>query len=250
MQLFLSRLESPLGDMLLVTDPQQDIRALEFADRKTRLLRTLREHYGEADLVDRPAPERIAQAVGRYFSGELDAIETLPTATAGSDLQRRVWAALRRIPPGTTTTYGKLAKELGFDDPRAAVDIGAANGVNPIAIVVPCHRVIASNGDLKGYAWGLHRKRWLLEHEKAMPPSLQADRRGGDAAQPRIAGGARRHEFVPFSSQPVARTILRRPFRVIGACGRTAIYRAIGGAWTASANCFEGSRRKHERAEP
>jgi methylated-DNA-[protein]-cysteine S-methyltransferase len=65
-------------------------------------------------------------------------------------------------------SYGRLAKELGFVDPRAAIDMGAANGANPIAVIVPCHRVVASNGDLKGYAWGLHRKRWLLGHEKAM----------------------------------------------------------------------------------
>lgn len=71
-------------------------------------------------------------------------------------------------PAGTITTYGKLAKELGFDDPRAAIDLGAANGASLIAIIVPCHRVIASNGDLEGYAWGLHRKRGLPEHEQAM----------------------------------------------------------------------------------
>lgn len=106
--------------------------------------------------------------MARYFDGELQALDGLRTATAGSELQRRVWAALRHIPAGTTTSYGKLAKALGFDDPRAAIDMGAANGANPIAIIVPCHRVIASNGDLKGYAWGLHRKRWLLEHERAM----------------------------------------------------------------------------------
>lgn len=171
MQLFLSRLASPLGELLLVTDAQQAIRALEFADHKSRLHRGLREHYGNTECVDAPAPEAIAQAIARYFSGEVEALSDLPTATAGSDLQRRVWAALRLIPPGTTTTYGKLAKALGFDDPRAAIDIGAANGANPIAIVVPCHRVIASNGDLKGYAWGVHRKRWLLEHEKALSES-------------------------------------------------------------------------------
>ncbi|MFM0523126.1 methylated-DNA--[protein]-cysteine S-methyltransferase [Caballeronia jiangsuensis] len=171
MQLHLSRLASPLGELLLVTDAQQAIRALEFADHKSRLYRGLREHRSSTELVDAPAPEAVVQAIARYFSGEVEAFSDLSTATAGSDLQRRVWAALRLIPPGTTTTYGKLAKALGFDDPRAAIDIGAANGANPIAIVVPCHRVIASNGDLKGYAWGLHRKRWLLEHEKAMSES-------------------------------------------------------------------------------
>ena len=168
MKISLSHLDSPLGAMLLVTDAQWVVRALDFADHKARLHRGLREHYGDVELTEIPTPVEIADALTRYFSGELEALDVLRTATAGSELQRRVWAALRRIPAGTTTTYGKLAKALGFDDPRAAIDMGAANGANPIAIIVPCHRVIASNGDLKGYAWGLHRKRWLLEHEKAM----------------------------------------------------------------------------------
>lgn len=174
MKLFLSPLDSPLGAMLLVTDAQQAVRALDFADHKARLHRGLREHHGEVELIETAAPAEIADALARYFDGELEALNALRTATSGSELQRRVWAALRRIPAGTTTTYGKLAKELGFDDPRAAIDIGAANGANPIALIVPCHRVIASNGDLKGYAWGLHRKRWLLEHEKALEPQGQA----------------------------------------------------------------------------
>jgi methylated-DNA-[protein]-cysteine S-methyltransferase len=171
MQLFLSRLGSPLGDMMLVTDEEQSIRALEFADHKARLRRHVSEHYGAVEWIDGSAPQDIAQAIAEYFAGDLESIGRLRTAAAGSELQHKVWAALRRIPAGATTSYGKLAKALGFDDPRAAIDIGAANGANPIAIVVPCHRVIASNGDLKGYAWGLPRKRWLLEHEKAITPS-------------------------------------------------------------------------------
>lgn len=168
MQLFLSRLDSPLGDLLLVTDAQQVVRALDFADHRAHLLKGLRDHYGSDQLNEIPAPENIVQAISNYFSGQLDALDALPTATNGTELQRRVWASLSHIPAGTTTSYGKLAKALGFDDPRAAIDIGAANGANPIAIIVPCHRVIASDGSLKGYAWGLHRKRWLLEHEKAI----------------------------------------------------------------------------------
>ncbi|MFT7773926.1 methylated-DNA--[protein]-cysteine S-methyltransferase [Roseateles sp.] len=168
MKLILSHLESPLGAMLLVTDEQQAVRALDFADHRARLYRGLREHYGEVELAEAQVPNEVAAALACYFGGELGALDTLRTATAGMELQRRVWAALRCIPVGTTTTYGKLAKALGFDDPRAAIDIGAANGANPIAVIVPCHRVIASNGELKGYAWGLHRKRWLLEHEKAI----------------------------------------------------------------------------------
>lgn len=170
MKMFLSPLDSPLGAMLLVTDAQQIVRALDFADHKARLHRGLREHHGELELTELPAPAEIAEPLARYFAGEMEALNALQTQTSGSELQRRVWAALRRIPAGATTTYGKLARELGFDDPRAAIDIGAANGANPIAIIVPCHRVIASNGDLKGYAWGLQRKRWLLEHEKALEP--------------------------------------------------------------------------------
>lgn len=176
MKMFLSHLDSPLGTMLLVTDDRQVVRALDFADHKAHLHRGLREHYGEVVLAEILPPVGIVGALVRYFAGELEALNELPTQTAGSDLQRRVWAALRRIPAGSTTTYGKLAKELGFDDPRAAIDIGAANGANPVAIIVPCHRVIGSNGDLKGYAWGLHRKRWLLEHEKAMKPAKEEGR--------------------------------------------------------------------------
>ncbi len=84
-------------------------------------------------------------------------------AAGGTDFQRRVWAALREIPSGTTRTYGDIAAELG--EPGAARAVGLANGANPVAIVVPCHRVIGSAGALTGFGGGLERKRWLLEHE-------------------------------------------------------------------------------------
>lgn len=176
MQLFLSHIESPLGDLALVSDVQHRLHALEFCDHRSRLHRGLRERYGSAEVIDAAAPSSIADAMARYFAGELSALDSLPVVMAGSDLEEKVWAALRHIPAGTTTSYGKLAKALGYEDPRAAIDIGAANGANPIAIVVPCHRVIASNGELKGYAWGLHRKRWLLEHEKAIPMTRDVPR--------------------------------------------------------------------------
>jgi len=169
MRFLLSHLHSPLGELLLVTDDREQVRALDYADHEARFHRILREHYGRCELVERLAPASISDALTRYFEGELGMLDRLPTATAGTDLQRRVWRALRGIPGGTTTSYGKLARELGFGDPRAAIEIGAANGANPIAIIVPCHRVIGSNGELKGYAGGPHRKRWLLGHEKALP---------------------------------------------------------------------------------
>ncbi|MFJ4393302.1 methylated-DNA--[protein]-cysteine S-methyltransferase [Pseudomonas sp. NPDC089396] len=170
MHLFLSHLSSPLGELLLVTDPERRIRALDFADHESRLNRGLRARFGDPQLVQSEAPEFVAAALRAYFAGQTGALSELAIAPAGDSLQGRVWNAVRQIPDGKTTSYGALARELGFADPRAAIEIGAAVGSNPIAIIIPCHRVVASNGDLKGFAWGLHRKRWLLEHEKAIEP--------------------------------------------------------------------------------
>ncbi|MBV9266742.1 MAG: methylated-DNA--[protein]-cysteine S-methyltransferase, partial [Acidobacteriaceae bacterium] len=103
-------------------------------------------------------------AVSRYFSGELEAINALPVRTAGTPFQREVWRTLREIPCGTTISYAQLAVRIGR--PSAVRAVGLANGSNPIAIVVPCHRVIGSDGSLSGYGGGIERKRWLLEHER------------------------------------------------------------------------------------
>jgi len=167
MNMIQSDVNSPLGAMLLVTDEQRRVRALEFAERRSRLHRNLREHYGAYRLIEGPAPAAVANALQRYFAGELEALDGIEVATGGTEQQERAWSALRRIPAGQITTYGVLGKSVGINDWRAAVDTGAAVGANPIAIIVPCHRVLGVNGDLKGYAWGLHRKRWLLEHETA-----------------------------------------------------------------------------------
>lgn len=167
-----SDLDSPLGTLLLVTDEQTALRALDFAGHESHLHRTLSEQYGQYELADVSAPREAAEALARYFDGDLQALDQLAVVTRGTEFQERVWRALRRIPAGATTSYGKLAKSLGLDEPCAAIDVGAANAANPVAVVVPCHRVVASDGHLKGYAWGLHRKRWLLDHEKAIPAQL------------------------------------------------------------------------------
>jgi methylated-DNA-[protein]-cysteine S-methyltransferase len=171
MKLKLSHLASPMGELLLVTDAAGAIHALDFADHRARLHRLLRELHDKVELTEGAAPQTVADALDRYFNGDLTAIETLPVARLGNALQQQVWEALRRIPAGRTTSYGELARQLGFDDPRAAIDVGAANGSNPISIVVPCHRVIGKNADLKGYAGGVARKRHLLQHEGALPAS-------------------------------------------------------------------------------
>ena len=112
-----------------------------------------------------------ARELAEYFAGERTEFG-LPLAMAGTDFQRRVWAALRTIPAGTTWSYAELARVVG--QPTATRAVGAANGRNPIALVVPCHRVIASDGTLGGYGGGLEMKRWLLRHERSQPPPYSA----------------------------------------------------------------------------
>jgi len=170
MKLNLGKISSPLGELLLVTDQYAYLRALDFADHEPHLHRNLRQYYGTDELANAEAPQAITAALKDYFEGDYSALDSILIETVGSELQRKVWAALRSIPSGQTTSYGELARTLGYDDPRMAINVGTANGANPIAIVVPCHRVIGKNGDLKGHAWGLHRKRWLLEHERALAP--------------------------------------------------------------------------------
>ena len=159
----LDRLDSPLGDILLVTDEAGRLRALDFHDYDTRMLRLLRLHYGDQPLENCAAPVAIRAALDRYFAGELAALSTIAWATAGTDFQRQVWTALVDIPPGQTTSYARLAARIGR--PTAVRAMGAANGANPVGIVVPCHRVIGADGSLTGYGGGIARKRWLLAHE-------------------------------------------------------------------------------------
>jgi methylated-DNA-[protein]-cysteine S-methyltransferase len=103
-----------------------------------------------------------ARQLEEYFSDERRSFE-LELDPKGSDFEKQVWTELQQIPFGTTTTYGDIARKLG--DPGASRAVGLANASNPIAIIIPCHRVIGADGDLTGYAGGLHRKRWLLAHE-------------------------------------------------------------------------------------
>ncbi len=116
-----------------------------------------------ADPADEPFAAAAAQ-LRAYFSGELTQFD-LPLSPAGTQFQRRVWAGLLAIPYGETVTYGELARRLG--SPAASRAVGLANGKNPIAIVVPCHRVVGSDGSLTGYGGGLDRKRFLLALEGA-----------------------------------------------------------------------------------
>ncbi|HUJ26972.1 MAG TPA: methylated-DNA--[protein]-cysteine S-methyltransferase [Myxococcales bacterium] len=112
--------------------------------------------------VDGPADARIATRIRAYFDGDIEALEKLPAEPEGTPFQKRVWKALREIPVGRTWSYRQLAERVG-SHPRA---VGSANGANPVALIVPCHRVIAADGSLCGYGAGLGRKRWLIAHER------------------------------------------------------------------------------------
>jgi len=163
LQLTLDRIETPVGTVLLVVDAEGAVRALDFSGYEERMLRLLRRHYGEPPLTDGRAPEPVRGAVAAYFAGDLTALDRLVVKTAGTEFQRAVWSALREIPAGRTLTYGQLAAAIG--NPKAVRAAGLANGQNPVALIVPCHRVIGANGTLTGYAGGLDRKKWLLDHE-------------------------------------------------------------------------------------
>ncbi|MBL9032058.1 MAG: methylated-DNA--[protein]-cysteine S-methyltransferase [Phycisphaerae bacterium] len=159
---------SPIGTLVALADDA--LRALQFP-RAT-------PHTPPADRSD-PDAKRLLDLVQRqlddYFAGTRRTFD-LPLAPRGTPFQRAVWDALREIPFGTTLSYGALARRLGRPD--AARAVGAANGANPIAIIIPCHRVSNAAGDLHGYGGGLGRKRWLLDHEQAIPalvaPALPA----------------------------------------------------------------------------
>jgi methylated-DNA-[protein]-cysteine S-methyltransferase len=161
----LDHMATPIGKMLLVADGEGQLRALDWEDYEDRMRVFLRRHYGE--IATRLKPGRIAagirEAIAAYLKGDLAALDRVPVATNGTDFQRCVWTELRRIPAGTTVSYGVLAARIGR--PSAVRAVGHANGDNPISVVVPCHRVIGADGSLTGYGGGLQRKRWLLAHE-------------------------------------------------------------------------------------
>ena len=159
------RFDTPTGRMLLVTDERDWVHALDWEDRADRTQRLLERYYRGVTLALSAAGKESAakRALLDYFAGKLEAIEKLRVATSGTAFQNQVWTALRKIPSGKTSSYGALAQAIGR--PTAVRAVGLANGANPIAIIVPCHRVIGANAALTGYAGGLERKRWLLEHE-------------------------------------------------------------------------------------
>ena len=150
-----STISSPIGELLLASDGES-VTGLYMQSQKHGATQT-RDWKRDETALKRPRVQLQA-----YFAGELRDFE-LPLAAEGTPFQQRVWRALCDIPYGETISYGELARRIG--QPSAARAVGLANGQNPSAIVVPCHRVIGADGSLTGYGGGLERKRWLLAHE-------------------------------------------------------------------------------------
>lgn len=155
---------SPLGTLRLVADDRA-LRLVEYheEDRADRQLERLVRGLGVDPVVGGNAI--LEQAIGElteYFAGDRTEFNT-PVAPIGTTFQQRVWDELLRIPAGQTASYAAIARRLA--QPTATRAVGAANGANPISILIPCHRVVNTGGALGGYGGGLRRKRWLLDHE-------------------------------------------------------------------------------------
>lgn len=165
LELILDIISTPIGSLTIAADLAGNLRLALFTEDQSVIDRQLRLQYKENGFCCSRTrnPGGLSSTITRYFAGELDAIDCIPVATGGTPFQREVWQELRNIPCGATTSYGELARRIGH--PTAVRAVGAANGDNPVAVVVPCHRVIGSNGSLTGYGGGLERKRWLLNHE-------------------------------------------------------------------------------------
>lgn len=180
----LSRYDSPLGLVGVAIDGA-GLRALDFVETESVIQERLRRHAPRARYENGDTPE-VADRLEAYFGGDLDALDCLPVAAMGTPFQRRVWDALRGIRPGCTASYLEIARTIG--QPGAVRAVGSANAKNPVALVVPCHRVIGATGSLCGYAGGVWRKEWLLRHEGAILAARSGGargRRGSDAGSNR-----------------------------------------------------------------
>jgi len=171
------RLRTAIGDL---TGYARDgaLCALDFGTRDGNGRVVLERRLGALDVRDEGGAREAKRALEAYFAGELAALEAIAVDPGGTGFQARIWAALRRIPAGRTVSYTDLARAVGA--PSAVRAAGSANGQNPVPVVIPCHRVVRSDGTLGGYGGGLDRKRWLLDHEKARlagPSAGSAQRR-------------------------------------------------------------------------
>jgi methylated-DNA-[protein]-cysteine S-methyltransferase len=157
-------MESPIGDLTLAVK-EGALCGLRFNDGWSQLETRLRKRFAPLELRRTSDPAGIVSRLRKYFAGDLAALADIVVDTGGTDFQQQVWHVLQTLKPGETASYRDVAQAIG--KPAAVRAVGAANGTNPVGIVIPCHRVIAADGTLCGYGGGLERKRWLLQHEGA-----------------------------------------------------------------------------------
>jgi len=162
MKLAYENVATPVGPMDLVVG-EQDVLLFEFERGRVRVEQKLVARFGTVVLDDATNPLGYTDRIRAYFEGELTALDELPVDPGGTTFQALVWSQLRKIPVGRTRSYAEIAQAIGR--PSATRAVGAANGQNPIAVILPCHRVIGADGSLTGFGGGLDRKRWLLRHE-------------------------------------------------------------------------------------
>jgi methylated-DNA-[protein]-cysteine S-methyltransferase len=162
MPIDIATIESPIGKLTLAA--RGNLVCLVHFGRVTPALTAgLTSWYPESAIDEADDPGGAAGVLRRYFEGDLGSLDEIKVELNGTTFQKNVWLALRTVKAGSTLSYAQLAKQVG--SPSAVRAVGAANGANPVALVLPCHRIIGSNGSLTGYGGGLHRKRWLLDHE-------------------------------------------------------------------------------------
>lgn len=163
-------IETPIGPLRIAAS-DAGICRINFSPSERVLRDDLERRFGTVRFTEDPKRrvqlDRARKALERYFAGRGDDFDALELDMGGTDFQRRVWDSLRRIPTGETRSYAQIAASVRR--PKAVRAVGAANGANPIPVVVPCHRVIGSDGTMVGYGGRIPRKEWLLRLEGAMP---------------------------------------------------------------------------------
>ena len=161
-------MDSPVGALTIAANGPR-VCLVHFGAAAPGVMSALRRWYPESHAIQPTRdPAGAVTVLRRYFDGDLDALDEIDVELHGTPFQRAVWMALRGVTVGTTISYMELARRVG--SPSAVRAVGAANGANPVAVVLPCHRIIGANGSLTGYGGGLGRKRWLLDHEGAGRP--------------------------------------------------------------------------------
>ncbi|NVK18768.1 MAG: methylated-DNA--[protein]-cysteine S-methyltransferase [Methylocystaceae bacterium] len=165
MNLLIEVFDSPCGQISIVFDEVETLYHLDFPDQGDRQVRMLHKRFKDLKLM-KGQSKMIRGHILSYMSGKFDQVEQIRCSMGGTDFQNRVWQALRAIPVGKTCSYSDIAVQIGHE--KAVRAVARANALNPVSILYPCHRVIARDGSLRGYAGGVGRKNWLLRHEGAI----------------------------------------------------------------------------------